>query len=53
MFYINLAAFHFCMKFITVWSLSMIALHASGLSYSKKNNNFEKIKVMEIIKFFT
>ena len=39
-------------KYITAWSLGMISVHSSGLSYSKSHNDFSKICVTKLKGFF-
>lgn len=52
-FFINAVIFHITFKYISAWSLGLVGMHATGLSYSKQNNNFEKIQVTKIVRFYT
>ena len=50
--YIGGAIFHIEFKYISAWSLGMISVHLSGLSYNAKNGLFDKICVTKIFGFF-
>ena len=39
-------------KYITAWSLGMVSVHSSGLSFSKLHNDFTKIYVTKLKGFF-
>ena len=52
MLFIGAVIVHIEFRYITIWSLGMISVHASGLSYDPNAADFSRIQVSRIADFF-
>lgn len=50
--YIGGAITHIEFKYISAWSLGLVSVHLSGLSYSASSKKFDKIAITKIWGFF-
>lgn len=50
--YIAMTIFHIVFKYVSAWSIGMISIHLSGLSYNSATALFDKIQVTNLYGYF-